>query len=111
MLDYTVEERLRTVCFTGHRAVQKDDYDRVIKAVDALIAAAVSNGYRNFVAGGAVGFDTIAACRVIVAKKRLKDVRLILELPCVNQTEKWGELESIRLYKTILSSADSVSGV
>ena len=108
MSDININERLRTVCFTGHRTIPDEDEKNVIRLIDSVIAAAVSRGYRNFVAGGAVGFDTVAACRVIVAGRRIPGISLHLELPCLNQTEKWREFSDIALYKTVLSQANSV---
>ncbi len=102
-------ERLRSVCFTGHRTLPAgDEFKRIIGAVDAVIAAAYSRGYRIFIAGGAVGFDTLAACRVIVAQKRLPGIKLRLALPCRNQTEKWTRVEDLALYKQIMGYAESV---
>jgi uncharacterized phage-like protein YoqJ len=103
------EERRKTVCFTGHRTLPTGDaLKRLIGATDAMIAAAYSRGYRVFIAGGAVGFDTLAACRVIVAKKRLPDIKLRLALPCRNQTEKWSRVDDIALYKRIMGYAEKI---
>lgn len=103
------EERLRTVCFTGHRTLPSgNEFDRVIGAVNSMIAAAYSHGYRVFITGGAVGFDTLAACRVIAAQKRLPDIKLRLALPCRNQTEKWVRTEDIALYQRIMGYADRI---
>ena len=102
MHDYTINERKKTVCFTGHRSLpEKEELRRLIGAVDAMIAAAYSRGYRIFIAGGAVGFDTLVACRVIVVQRRLPDVKLRLVLPCRNQTD-------LALYKQIMGYADKI---
>lgn len=104
-----LDERCVSVCFTGHRTIPSgDDGRRLMGMVDAMIAAAVSHGYRHFITGGAVGFDTLAACRVAVAKKRIPDVYMHLALPCRNQTEKWKRTEDIVLYKRLLAVADRV---
>ena len=73
-----------------------------------MISAAYSRGYRTFIAGGAVGFDTLAACRVIVAKSRMPDIKLHLILPCRNQTEKWTNVNDLSLYKHIMGRADHI---
>lgn len=102
-------ERLRTVCFTGHRSLPVgDERKRLIGAVDSMISAAYSKGYRVFIAGGAVGFDTLAACRVITAQRRLCDISLRLALPCRNQTEKWTRTSDIVLYRQIMAAAKRV---
>ncbi|MBQ7827587.1 MAG: DUF1273 family protein [Clostridia bacterium] len=102
-------ERKHTACFTGHRTIPKgDDLQRLIGKTDAMINVAHHKGYRIFITGGAVGFDTLAACRVIVAMKRFPDVKLHLALPCRNQTEKWTRIEDLALYKRIMGSAERV---
>ena len=107
--NYVLSERKRTACFTGHRSLPDGDgRARLISAVDAMIAAAVSRGYRNFISGGAVGFDTLAACRVALAKRRIPEIKLYLALPCRNQTEKWTRVEDIALYKQLLAAASDV---
>ena len=106
------EDRLKTVCFTGHRTIPSgDDLKALIGRVDGLVMAAYKKGYRVFIAGGAVGFDTLAACRVIVFRRRHPDVRLQLVLPCRNQTEKWENTDTLALYKRILGEADEVEYV
>ncbi len=106
---YDETERKRTVCFTGHRTLPSGDAKKeLISKVDSVIAALYSRGFRTFIAGGAVGFDTLGACRVIVAKKRLPDIKLHLALPCRNQTEKWTRVEDLSLYKQIMGAAERV---
>lgn len=105
----TFAERKQTACFTGHRNIPKgDDLQRLMGKTDAMITAAYHKGYRIFITGGAVGFDTLAACRVIVAMKRMTDIKLHLALPCRNQTEKWVRTEDIVLYKHIMGYAERV---
>ena len=50
-----------TVCFTGHRHLPPDKRNAVAASLIRAIAEAYSNGYRRFMCGGALGFDTIAA--------------------------------------------------
>ncbi len=108
-MDDILTERNQTVCFTGHRNIPAgNDLKHMIGTVDAMIAAAYSHGYRIFIAGGAVGFDTLAACRVIVSQKRLPDIKLHLALPCRNQTERWTKVEALALYKQIMGCAEKV---
>lgn len=108
-MERSYDDRDRSVCFTGHRNIPSGaEGKRLVGMVDAMIAAAVSHGYRHFITGGAMGFDTLAACRVAVAKKRLPELYMHLALPCRNQTEKWTRTEDIALYKRLLAVADRV---
>ena len=60
-----------------------------------------------FRAGGAVGFDTLAALCVLSAKENYPNIKLHLLLPCKNQTRGWSDGD-IEKYNYILSQADSV---
>lgn len=62
---------------------------------------------RYFGAGGALGFDTLAAETVLRLKGEYPDVRLILVLPCRDQTRGWKETD-VRRYRDIASRADKV---
>ena len=107
--DEKLARRLKTVCFTGHRTIPSgDELQALTGRLDALICVAYKKGYRVFIAGGAVGFDTLAACRVISAKETMPDISLHLALPCRNQTEKWTRLEDLTMYKKIVGAADRV---
>lgn len=97
--------REKSVCFTGHRSVPQDQMEFVLRGLDASINLCIDRGYENFIAGGAMGFDTMAACRVIAARKRYAGIKLILALPCRTQTEKW-PIENVKLYRRILGLAD-----
>ncbi len=97
-----------SVCFTGHRSLPVRETHGIIMATDDYIGKLYEHGYRNFIAGGAIGFDTLAACRVLVAKRKMPDIKLILALPCRNQTEKWTSAKDLQMYKFLLGSADEV---
>ena len=71
------------------------------------VAYAYSKGCRKFLAGGAIGFDTAAACEVLRFKISHPDASLILVLPCENQSEKWSHSQK-EMYNYILSRADEV---
>lgn len=76
----------RACCFTGHRdlpPVDSEEYKTLCRALDRAINDALKLGCAAFYAGGAVGFDMIAAERVLVrARRRTKNpIRLILCIP------------------------------
>ena len=72
-----------------------------------LIESLIQKGYLYFGAGGALGFDTIAAFTVLKLKERYPDIRLILVLPCLAQTRGWS-IEDVEIYEDIKSKADKV---
>lgn len=97
-----------TACFTGHRSLPLRRQSEFISNTDTAIAHLYEQGYKNFIAGGAVGYDTLAACRVVIAKRNYSDVNLILALPCRNQTERWTSENDLKMYKFLLGAADDV---
>ena len=79
--------REHTVCFTGHRAIRRDD--TALTRLDELLELLYTQGYRDFLCGGALGFDLFAAERVVLLREKHPDVRLIFCLPCADQSAKW----------------------
>lgn len=67
----------------------------------------VSKGFKYFGTGGALGFDTIAAQAVLSVKETYPEVKLILVLPCENQTKYWKQ-QDIDVYNDIKLRADKV---
>lgn len=101
-------EREMTVCFTGHRNIPGEDRTALIERTDRTLRALGSRGYRTFISGGAVGFDQLAACRVVLLRSYYPDAKLVLALPCRNQTERWTRIEDLKLYKYLLGAANDV---
>ena len=58
-------------------------------------------------AGGARGFDSLAAQTVLDMKKEYPQLRLILVLPCEDQTRGWHS-EDIAVYEDIKRRSDKV---
>lgn len=101
-------EKDRTVCFTGHRAIK--NAEEVEQRLSKIIEGLAADGYTHFLAGGARGFDTIAARVVIQLKKAHPQITLRLALPFPSPYEienGWSE-EDIESYHTILYAADEV---
>ena len=67
----------------------------------------IEEGYVCFGAGGALGFDTLAAQCVLSLKNQHPHIKLILILPCITQTKGWSE-NDIAIYEEIKSQADKV---
>ena len=97
----------QTACFTGHRIIPLSERNAVAKALEEAIIESIKNGYRYFGAGGALGFDTMAALTVLRLKRQYPHIKLILVLPCENQTRNW-KTADIEKYEHIKSQADKV---
>ena len=100
----------RTVCFTGHRNIAREHMIALPALLKAEIARQAEAGAVHFRAGGAVGFDTLAALCVLEQKKYYPQIKLDLILPCRDQDAEWNE-SNRRAYRFVLESADSVAYV
>ena len=103
MLDLMVQ----TCCFTGHRVIPSGEKETIRHLLETAIEKAIQDGYRFFGAGGALGFDTLAAQTVLTLKQQYPHIRLILVLPCVDQTTGWKQ-DDIDEYERIRALADKV---
>ena len=104
--EFTAAGSVRTVCFTGHRSIPYADAARLPDLLGEVISRLCERGATTFRAGGAMGFDTVAALKVLDMKEKYPGIRLELILPCRNQTERWEET-AVRTYYYILNQADS----
>lgn len=100
------EKKPLTVCFTGHRQIKNEDIMRLPALLEEVLAELCERGAVTFRAGGAIGFDTLAALKVLELKDRYPHIRLELILPCRNQTERWGET-AVRTYRYVMERADA----
>ena len=80
------QSKEKSVCFTGHRNIKKEDLAALTERLDVLIDRCAAKGYTNFIAGGAVG----------------------LILPCRDQTSRWKSLDDINTYRDLKGEADRV---
>lgn len=94
-------------CFSGHRFIKNSDLELIKKNLIEIIKNLYAEGFRVFLSGGAIGFDTMAAEAVISLRNQLEDIRLVMALPCRNQDIKWTAGQK-RLYNKVLSLADEV---
>lgn len=92
-------------CFTGHRKLPSEKLDEIKNRIKEEIDRAYEGGYRRFLCGGALGFDTLCAYTVIEKRKTCPDISLILVLPCMAQEEQWNE-EDKRIYREIYAECD-----
>ena len=96
-----------TCCFTGHRNLPTNKIEYIIKLLDYEIESLIHKGFTDFISGGALGFDMIAASLVIAKKELGYDIRLIFALPCKNQEKYWPKAH-VLLYKQLLEEADEI---
>lgn len=75
--------------------------------LEKIVRGLISQGVIYYGAGGALGFDTIAAKCILKLKEEFPYIRLILVLPCVSQADRWSPTDR-RVYETIKAQADKV---
>ena len=97
----------QTCCFTGHRIIPSGMEQKLFRVTEKVVENAIKSGYRCFGVGGALGFDTIAALVVLKLRESYPSIKLILVLPCLNQTRGWST-EDIEIYENIKKQADKV---
>lgn len=97
----------KTCCFTGHRSLSQKKIEKIVKRLNEEVDNLISQGVTDFISGGGMGFDHIAASLIITKKQQGADVRLIFALPCRNQDEKW-TVRQKQLYHSLLGEADAV---
>lgn len=104
--DVTVDRNI-SCCFTGHRNIPDEMISYLSKRITDGIEYLYSQGITTYLAGGALGFDTLAAKAVIEYRKDHRDIRLVLVLPCKDQAKMWQQTD-VKVYESIKKSADDV---
>lgn len=102
-----MDRRSKTCCFTGHRDISTAQRSALEGRLRETIIALAERGVIYYGAGGALGFDTLAALAVLALKAEMPQLRLILVLPCLSQTRGWPEADR-QVYEAIKSRADKV---
>ena len=97
----------KTCCFTGHRKIPKGELPQIKTKLKNTITELIGNGIIYYGAGGALGFDILAALTVLELKQQYPQIKLILVLPCKNQTRNWRQ-NDIDIYDDIKQKADKV---
>ena len=93
--------------FTGHRIIPFKDRERIEEKLRCELVGLIEKGVTLFIAGGALGFDTLAALEVIALRERYPEIKLRLAIPCENQKKRWKE-KDVLLYEKIMKKADEV---
>ncbi len=100
----------KSCAFTGHRVIAVSRRFDLEQRLERELVALIENGVTTFIAGGALGFDTLAEKTVLKLKKAYPHIKLRLILPCPEQTLKWQEKDKA-VYKDMLLMADSTEYV
>lgn len=92
--------------FTGHRKLPKNRIDTIKKLLIQKIKYLIEDkGVETFIAGGALGFDTLAARTVTELKEEYPFIKLYLYLPCNDQSRLWSAEDKYEWWM-IMTKAD-----
>ena len=98
----------KTCCFTGHRNIPQNGFPNIKKHIKNEIRNLINQDIKFFGSGGALGFDTLAATTVLELRKELPQIRLILVMPCQDQTKMWNKEDKVT-YNEIICKANKVT--
>ena len=83
-------------CFTGHRHIPEDERSHLCAALSQIIRELITvDGINTFYAGGAQGFDTLAAMAVLDARESFPEIRLAIVLPYGNHVDRWDAADEV----------------
>ena len=99
--------RSHTCCFTGHRQIPPGKQAEIVEKLERVIISLYQRGVRFYGAGGARGFDALAAQTVLRLRENCPGMKLILVLPCLTQTRGWPAVD-VAEYERIKGLADKV---
>ena len=101
------ESEILACCFTGHRTIDPQAMQYLPDVLDRVLESLIRRNITEFRTGGAIGFDTLAALKVLEKKESDPRIQLHLYLPCRDQTRGWNEVNR-GAYDYILARADRV---
>ncbi len=99
---------MKSCCFTGHREIPYQEHETIAVRLEEEVRKRIAAGFDTFRAGGALGFDTMAALCVLKLKKEFSHIRLCIDVPHRGQEQRWS-MENRKLYQEILLFADEVN--
>lgn len=99
--------REKTCCFTGHRKLPPRDGLLLRARLREEIEKLLEIGVDTFLAGGALGFDTMAAQEVLKLREEGFPLCLVLVLPCLGQESRWTQRDAA-VYHGLIRQADEV---
>ena len=115
-LEFLNQEMSKVVCcFTGYRpdkmpwGYDEKDYRclELKNQIEYVIEQTINDGYKIFLCGMALGFDTFCAEAVLKLKKRYKHIKLIGAIPCKDQDCNWKPEFKVR-YRKLISQLDGI---
>ena len=76
-----MDKREQTCCFTGHCHLPVGEEETIWQCVLEYLLPLLDQGVHYFGVGGALGFDTLVAEKLLELRRRYPQIRVILVLP------------------------------
>ena len=105
--DENSEIFLNTVCFSGNREIPAEEMNYVLLRTETMIRSILHFGYRTFLCGMAMGFDSIAFDILQKMKAEYPDIKVVACVPCKGQ-EKYFPEDEKKAYRRRIEQADRV---
>lgn len=108
IVDSVSFDRNKTCCFTGHRNLPNAEKAECAEKLRRVIDAFVKMGVTDFIVGGAIGFDTVAAVTLINLKAHMyPQIKITFAVPFKGQSKYFSAADKA-LYNRTLERADNV---
>lgn len=95
-------------CFTGHRELSHSNKYIIEKTLEVITDLIENEGVTDFRAGGAMGFDTLAAAAVAGLKVKYPHIKLHLIIPHHGHDRDFSEFYK-KMFEFTLQNADTVT--
>ena len=102
-----MDKRAQTCCFTGHRHLPAGEEESIWRRVQEHLIPLLEQGGRYFGVGGALGFDTLVAEKLLELRGQYPQIRVILVLPFRDYQSRWTAAQQARAAR-IESRGDKV---
>ena len=99
--------REKTLCFSGSRDIPLYLAPKLDTLIYDIMLSLYNRGYKTFITGGAIGFDTIAAKAVINFKKHYPDIRTVMMIPYKGHDRRWKDDQRL-LLENLIEETDEV---
>lgn len=91
-----MDKRPFTCCFTGHRNLPIGQEEEIWRRVYACLEPLLEEGVRYFGVGGALGFDTLVAEKLLELRESRPQIRIILVQPFPGYQSRWTPAQQAR---------------
>lgn len=103
-----MDTRPYTCCFTGHRNLPIHQEEEIWQRVCTRLYPLLERGVRYFGVGGAIGFDTLVAEKLLNLRKTYPQIRVILVQPFQGYQSRWTPAQQARA-AAVENRADKVA--